>query len=171
MKVLTDQEARALYGYLLGSNDPKDVVLQLLFETGARVSEGLAAAAVAPRGASVTIEPLKGSLPREVLISDNLVSKLLGLPKDAPAAAADTNRRTLCRHFHRLTKRLLGRRVNLHALRHTAFTRLYRQTKDLLLVKTWAGHRSINSTLVYLQADKQSEASRQAKEGLAKLSV
>lgn len=169
MKTLTPEESKTLYTYLLGSTDPKDVVLQLLFETGARASEGLEASRRMPRGAAVAIEPLKGSLPREVLVSDNLAAKLpLGEPLEL---AKGTPRRLLTRHFHRLTKRLLGRRVNLHALRHTAFTRLYRQTKDLLLVKTWAGHRSINSTLVYLQAEKQAEASRQAKEGLARLSV
>lgn len=171
MKTLDPKESKALYAYLLGSDDPRDVLLQLLFETGARVSEGLAAAQNPPRETSLTIDPLKGSLPRVVDISENLAAKLRALPRPTAEVAPGTPRRLLTRHFHRLTKRLLGRRVNLHALRHTAFTRLYRQTKDLLLVKTWAGHRSINSTLVYLQADKQSEASRQAKEGLARLSV
>lgn len=37
-----------------------------------------------------------------------------------------------------------------HALRHTFGTQLYKSTKDLALVKRELGHKSINSTMVYV---------------------
>lgn len=174
MKTLTKSESEALYSYLLASSDPRDVLLLLLFETGARVSEALALTPKNLVGATLTFDTLKNSLPREVLLSEALVRKLSALTsaKDTPWAAKaqgqgggtnrqrDTLRRTLTRYFHDLTSSFFGRRVNLHALRHTAFTRLYTETKDLLLVKAFAGHRSINSTLVYLAVEKKSEAAR-----------
>jgi integrase len=75
-------------------------------------------------------------------------------------ATRESRRRALCRRFHRLTQSLLGRRVNLHCLRHTSFSRLYAATKDLLLVKEWAGHKSIQSTLVYMTLENLAEANK-----------
>ncbi len=40
-----------------------------------------------------------------------------------------------------------------HALRHSFATRLYRKSRNVLLVKQALGHRNIESTLVYAQAD------------------
>jgi site-specific recombinase XerD len=42
------------------------------------------------------------------------------------------------------------RPVSPHALRHTFAMRLYRGTRDLLIVKEALGHRSITSTMVYV---------------------
>lgn len=164
MKLLTTAEAKTLYGYLKSSIDPKDVFLQILFETGARVSESLTLSATHLVGYSLGIDPLKGSGPRKVTVSPNLAAKLAHLPADrwarslSPAGGTPpTNaslKRGLCRHFHALSQRLLHRRVNLHTLRHTAFMRLYLATKDLLLVKQWAGHRSIGSTMAYMHEDR-----------------
>lgn len=166
MKMLTDTEARECYQYLLQSQDPKDVFIQVLFETGARVSESLtlAASSLSPEG--LTIQPLKRSNLRTVAISDNLRAKLEELPEArwsksfGETVKAASLSRSLCRHFHHLTETLLTRRVNLHALRHTAFSRLYSATRDLMLVKQWAGHKSIQSTLVYMQADQTREANQ-----------
>lgn len=164
MKLLSNSEAQALYHYLLNSINPLDTFLQLLFETGARVSETLTLSAESLVGTSLGIRPLKKSLPRTVTLSANLTAKLARLPAHQWAeaigrlATRESRRRRLCRHFHEVTHRLLGRRVNLHALRHLAFTRLYLATKDLLLVKQWAGHRSINSTMTYMAADLRGRA-------------
>lgn len=166
MKRLTDSEARTLNRHLLNSIDPRDVFIQLLFETGARVSETLNLGPQDLVGASLAIAPLKNSLPRQVTLSSNLQAKLRSLTKDrwsdsfSPGSTTDSRRRVLARHFAALTKTILGRSVNLHALRHTAFSRLYAATKDLLLVKQWAGHRSVSSTMVYMRLDHAEEANR-----------
>ncbi|MCA6564648.1 MAG: tyrosine-type recombinase/integrase, partial [Pseudanabaena sp. M151S2SP2A07QC] len=38
----------------------------------------------------------------------------------------------------------------LHSLRHTMAVNLYKQTKDIHLVKTALGHRNIANTMIYL---------------------
>lgn len=169
MKTLTPAEAGRLYTYLLQSTDPKDVALLLLFETGARVSEALALVGGSLSGECLEISPLKGSLPRRILVSRELEAKLrTQAPLSAtapwgeilfPGAAKASWRRLLCRHYHLLTQRLLGRRRNLHGLRHTAFSRVYAATKDLLLTKAWAGHVAIGSTVVYMEAVAQDRGS------------
>jgi hypothetical protein len=35
---------------------------------------------------------------------------------------------------------------------------LYEVTKDIMLVKQWAGHKSLSSTLVYMQVDLRDKA-------------
>jgi len=54
--------------------------------------------------------------------------------------------------------------ITVHTLRHTFGTLLYKQTKDLMLVKRAMGHSNIESTLVYLHMD--DEEVRAAVEGL-----
>lgn len=169
MKPISNREADALYRHLLAAPDVPATMMLLLLETGARVTEALSlGAANFYDDTSLTIPPLKGSRPRLVLISEALSYRLSLLPPKVWAAALDSTdrpasiksrRRALCRHFHKLTRKILNRTVNLHALRHLAFSRLYTQTKDLLLVKEWAGHTSILSTMVYMREQSQREAS------------
>jgi len=54
--------------------------------------------------------------------------------------------------------------ITVHTLRHTFGTLLYKQTKDLMLVRRAMGHSNIESTLVYLHMD--DEEVRAAVEGL-----
>lgn len=168
MRTLDPISEKTLYSHLTRSIAPRDVFLQLLFETGARVSETLTLGLkdLSPAG-TLQIAPLKGSLPRQVQLSANLTTKLRHLPPARWAAALSpagyqptlaSERRALCRHFHLTTENLFGQRLNLHTLRHSAFTRLYVATKDILLVKNWAGHGSINSTLVYVHHEQRREA-------------
>lgn len=44
---------------------------------------------------------------------------------------------------------------SVHSLRHTAATLIYKQTKDLLLVKEFLGHESIESTKIYTHVDEE----------------
>lgn len=176
MKSLTRAEESKLYSYLLQSTDPKDVFLQLLFETGARVSEALGLVGGSLSSGSLDIEPLKGSKPRRVVLSLNLQSKLT-LPMSGtlgqalfPAAARASHRRLIVRHYHALSLRLLGARRHVHGLRHTAFSRVYRTTKDLLKTQAWAGHVSIQSTVTYMLAESQAEVSTDNLAALAAVS-
>ena len=47
----------------------------------------------------------------------------------------------------------LGRAISPHSLRHSFAIRIYRQTRDLLLVQAAMRHRSIASTCVYARTD------------------
>jgi integrase len=106
------------------------------------------------------IPGLKNSYRRKVAISQALADRLRLFTHEYRFAigsgSRQSQRRVLCRHWHKLTASTIpgvGRRINLHALRHTAFSRLYSATKDLLLVKQWAGHKSVNSTMVYMHLE------------------
>lgn len=169
MKALTKEEAAVLYRHLTASTCPLDVAIQTLFETGARVSECLALWGGSLTQDLLDIVPLKGSLPRRVVVSPNLAAKLRSpavMLASAPwgetlfpGVARASWRRLLCRYYHQLTLRLLGRRRHLHGLRHTAFSRVYAATQDLLLTKSWAGHVAIGSTVVYMEAVSQDRGS------------
>jgi integrase len=45
------------------------------------------------------------------------------------------------------------KRINFHPLRHWRATRLYHQTKDILYVMQFLGHRNIKKTLIYVQLE------------------
>lgn len=55
--------------------------------------------------------------------------------------------RTLLAKWQRLAG--ISRPVNVHGLRHTACTNLYRQTKDIRLTQRFARHASLLSTMRY----------------------
>ena len=56
-------------------------------------------------------------------------------------------RKTLARKLQ--NPRLL--RISLHTLRHWKATMVYHQTKDILYVKQFLGHKKIETTLLYIQ--------------------
>ena len=41
--------------------------------------------------------------------------------------------------------------IHFHTLRHWKATMLYHQTKDILYVKNFLGHKKIENTLLYIQ--------------------
>lgn len=163
MKYLSETEIDTLYNYVSESTNIKDIFLQILIETGCRISESLMLTQSSLTHEGVKIKPLKNSNPREVALSPKLLKKLRNIETPVfrrtlgPGSRA-SHQRAMCRHMHEVSMKLLGRRINLHALRHTAFSRLYVATKDILLVKQWAGHKSIDSTLVYVHLEKTKEA-------------
>lgn len=93
--------------------------------------------------------------------------KIWGIGKDpnAPLFQSSENKRIatgkrLCKHSieHLLRKygRLAGikKRFHVHMLRHTAGSEFYRLTQNLPLTKEFLRHKNINSTLIYMHADK-----------------
>lgn len=159
MRVLTDEHWSALKEHLRLSGDPKDILVELAMHTGARVSEILGLTRSNFRGDKVHIKGTKGSMDRTVHINEDLMTKvkLLDLgPKDTivslctKASNLNTQRRILHRHISEMTNWLLGETYSMHTLRHTILTLLYRKSGDIYLVKQWAGHRAISSTLQYM---------------------
>jgi integrase len=45
-------------------------------------------------------------------------------------------------------------RISFHTFRHWKATTLYHQTKDILYVKEFLGHRKLDTTLLYIQVEK-----------------
>lgn len=44
-------------------------------------------------------------------------------------------------------------RIGLHTFRHWKATMLYHQTKNIVLVKEFLGHKSLDTTLLYIQIE------------------
>jgi len=44
-------------------------------------------------------------------------------------------------------------RISFHTFRHWKATNLYHQTKNILLVKEFLGHASLDNTLLYIQIE------------------
>lgn len=69
---------------------------------------------------------------------------------------ANAMRVSLCNTRKKLTRKLGNPRleqIHFHTIRHWKATTLYHQTKDILYVKQFMGHRRIESTLVYVQIE------------------
>lgn len=45
-------------------------------------------------------------------------------------------------------------RIGLHSLRHWKATMLYHETKNPVLIKEFLGHRTLDTTLLYIQTEK-----------------
>ena len=55
----------------------------------------------------------------------------------------------LTRGIFKAYEKQTGKHIHLHMLRHTAITNLLRHTNNIVLVKDFAGHRKIETTLIY----------------------
>jgi integrase/recombinase XerC len=102
---------------------------------------------------------------QEVFVPDSLRYKFEKFWRMRKAAGADMQPNAplfVSREGHRLSCRQarhafavwqdragFSRRFRFHHLRHTSLTTLYRQTRDILLVKRQARHASITSTTIY----------------------
>jgi integrase len=105
--------------------------------------------------------PEKNSNPRIFKVSQRLIAMLNSLPKTSlrvfrETASMTDNKNLYCQR-KRLAKKLDNPRllqISFHTLRHWKATMLYHQTKDILYVKEFLGHKNINSTLMYIQIAK-----------------
>jgi site-specific recombinase XerD len=73
----------------------------------------------------------------------------------------NSNTKILGTYFREVRKRLAYRlhnprlkEIHFHTLRHWKATQLYHQTKDILYVKEFLGHKRLDSTLLYINIEK-----------------
>jgi len=133
--------------------------LKLLKETGMRSGEAwnLQWIDVDFERRSVSITPEKGSNPRILPISTELVAMLKALPKKSEKVFVGSLRhfrRGFRKQRKRISAKLRNPRINsitFHTLRHWKATMEYNKTKDLIHVQGILGHRSILSTRMYTQ--------------------
>ena len=85
---------------------------------------------------------------------------LNNLPRNTDNIFGDGAVSDLQRTFQRQRKRLAHKfgnprikRITFHTLRHWKATTLYHQTKDLLYVQRFLGHRGLKNTLKYVQLE------------------
>lgn len=108
---------------------------------------------------------------QEAFISDQLRVKLERLlankRRDGESVEPDAPL-FISRHGNRLSARMLRhafglwqaragfeRQLSFHALRHTAITRIYGATRDVLVAQRFARHASLRSTSIYMHASDQ----------------
>lgn len=138
-------------------------LLVLLAESGIRLGSalGLDATDVNMVLGEATARAAKGGAELRVVLPPracDVLREYLGSRRGGllfPGAnGAPLSRRQAQRRFAVWLRRAgVERPTTLHALRHRFATRLYSRTGDVLLVKQALGHRSIASTMVYVDAD------------------
>ena len=126
-------------------------MIEFLLRTGIRGSELLmiTPADLYPDRQAVYCKALKGSKSREIPIRGNLFQSIEYVAQDKKKNEPlfDIEHRTLQGIWYDM--RPEGCDKKLHSLRHTFAIKLYKETKDILLLKQALGHTSITSTLVY----------------------
>ena len=154
---------REIDDLIAGSGKKTATFLQLLKETAMRAGEALRL-----KWADIDFErhlitlnaPEKRGNPRVFNISSKLIGMLNILPKKSDRVF-NCRFTSMKGNFIVAKKRLakkLGnprlRRITYHTLRHWKATMTYHKTKDSLYVKEMLGHKSLNTTLLYIQLDK-----------------
>ena len=136
--------------------------LWMLLYTGARVSEmlGVTKADLKDEGMTIFITGLKGSNSRNLPLTPFLFNRMKILIKDLdetglPFPFGYHNARAIWLNYRPVKKKI-------HSLRHYRALSIYRKTKDILMVKRVLGHRSIETTMVYLDYEQGNEDMRRA---------
>jgi len=152
----TEQEINEL---IAGCNKKTAVFLQLVKETGMRCGEGfmLKWTDFDFENRTVNITPEKGSEPRQLKISIQLVSMMNSLPREKETPFACSHRH-FSRYFRSQRANVANklnnariRQIHFHTFRHWKATMEYAKTKDILHVMKMLGHRNIQNTLLYTQ--------------------
>jgi integrase len=135
------------------------VFLQVLKESGARSGEvfKLKWRDVDLERKFINInDPEKGSLPRQVKISDKLVSMIEKLPRQGEKLWGKTTLHQLRSNFNNQRNRAAFKlcnprlkEIHFRSFRHWFATMEYHKSKDILRVKAKLGHKNINSTMIY----------------------
>jgi integrase len=155
----TEAELDAL---IAGCGPKTSTFLQLLKETAMRAGEAhdLQWADIDFKTGTVRVTPEKGSNPRIFKLSQKLLRMLSKLRKGDSSRVFSkylrTRRRLFSKQRKNLAKKLQNPRllqIHFHTFRHWKATQLYHQTKDILYVMQFLGHKSIKNTLRYVQLE------------------
>lgn len=176
---LTDPECKRLLKELAarkGEAAARDlVILRLFLGTGIRVSElaGLNLGSIDLEARHVTIRA-KGGRTETRFLNTDLRTALLAYLAERKSGGAFSDRANEDEQALFLSR--IGRRISVaqiqgrfhewlrlanitrpgltvHSLRHTFGSRLYRRTKDLVLVGKAMGHRTVEATRIYVHED------------------
>ena len=138
-------------------------LLQLLKETGMRIGEAwrLKWTDIDFVNGTVRVTSEKGGEPRIFKLS----SKLLAMLKDRRrktksdrvfGKSLKSTRRLFYKARRNVARKLKNPRIlriSFHTIRHWKATTLYHQTKDILYVMKFLGHKNIKNTLIYVQLE------------------
>ena len=135
--------------------------LQFLKETGARGIEAQKSkwTDIDQERRNIRITPAKGSNPRILPISQKLIGMLNNLPKDKPTIFSyrlKSLRDNYNRQRTRASIKLNNPRINeihFHTFRHWKGTMEYHKTLSIMHVKQILGHKTIESTQIYINLE------------------
>lgn len=160
-----------------GSGKKTATLLRLLKETAMRLGEAWLVEWIDVDSQNHTVicrNPEKNSRSRAFEISAELTQMLQSLPHNSqyiftcsrePLVKEDrrshlnhlTRQKGLLSHQRRRTAEKLKNpriaEINYHSLRHWKATQLYHQTKDVLYVMKFLGHRDVKNTLIYIDLE------------------
>jgi integrase len=158
-KFLTDKEDAYFLSMLLREKNTKTLMLLLLRKYGMRSNELLALRPkdLNPEAKTMRVKGSKGSMPREMPLPDELFERLY---TEARACLAPSDRifPIAYHQLHYIWEHYRPAEKKLHSLRHTLAIEIYKKTKDIYLVRSILGHRSIANTMIYLSfANSQDE--------------
>ena len=103
-------------------------------------------------------KPEKFGTPRIFKVTSKLIGMLNALPR-ASQRIFGANPTEFRKSAFYQTRKVLAKklqnprleRISFHTFRHWKATVLYNQTKDILYVKQFLGHRKVETTLLYIQ--------------------
>lgn len=157
---------RELDDLIAGCGPKTATFLQLLKETGMRAGEAhnLRWEDIDFKTGTVRVTPEKGSEPRIFRLSQKLINMLVNLRRTSrvsdPSRVFAKDLRTIRKIFEKqrakIARKLQNprlRRIHFHTFRHWKATVLYHQTKDILYVMKFLGHKNIKNTLIYVQLE------------------
>jgi integrase len=135
--------------------------LQTLKETACRIGETeyLKWTDIDTERRTIHITAEKGSNSRILPISPKLMDMLNRLPRKNDKVFQITKhgfRETFRRLRNQTAEKLSNpriRQIHLHTFRHWKATMEYHKTKDIIHVKTMLGHKSIESTMIYINLE------------------
>ena len=141
---LAKKELRILF------TDKYGILWQLMYECALRYSELSCIEYMHLRieNGLIRILSKKRGNDRDIRISKSLQKRLQSLTKNSWKALSKLSCRGLNKRLKRLISNYQG--VSTHSLRKTMGTYLYRASKDINLVKTWLGHKSLSSCGYYI---------------------
>jgi len=158
---------------LIAGCGPKTATfLRLLKETACRAGEicSLTWNNIDFATGTIRVTPEKGSKARIFKLSETALNMLAALKaKSNSERVFSKSLRTIRRLFQKQRQRLARKlqnprllQIHFHTFRHWKATMLYHQTKDILYVMQFLGHKNIKNTLIYVQLEealfrKQSE--------------
>jgi integrase len=172
--VPTEKETDAL---ISGTSKKVSITLQTLKETGFRIGELWKCkwTDLDEEKHTLKCKAEKNGKPREVKITDKLISRLNSLPHTNDYIFANTQIHATRDAFNRQKKALAKKlnnprltQIHFHTFRHYHATKLYNETKSLLEVQARLGHRSINSIMVYTHIVEFDEESQNYHHAVAK---
>lgn len=146
-KFLLDPEFKILTATLERNKTTDErncTIIWLLLFTGARATEilNLSPKDVNHADKSILIHGIKGSKNREIPLKPWLYFRIAKITGEKLFPIGYQRLKQIWDNYRPAKKKL-------HATRHTFAIRLYEKTKDLRLVQTALGHRSITNTMVY----------------------